>query len=280
MIDKICVCGAGTMGSGIAQIAAQQGFQVVLFDVNKEALHKATEGINKNLNYLVQKNKISKAEKENISRRILFTNNIEECNCQLIIEAIIERMDAKVELWKQLEEVNDAQSIFATNTSSLSVSELQQHISHPERVAGLHFFNPAYLMKLVEIVKGTSTSDTTIQKLKEVCQQLGKVSVVCKDAPGFIVNRVARPYYLESLKIVENGWATCETLDELMVSAGFKMGPFQLMDLIGIDINYAVSTSLYEAMDKPLRLKPSELQAQKIQEGNLGKKTGKGFYQH
>lgn len=280
MIEKICVCGAGTMGSGIAQIAAQKGFQVKLFDVNTNVLESAKSTIDKNLNYLVNKNRISETDKESIANRIEFITQIEDCRADLIIEAIVERMDVKINLWHQLSEINSGETIFATNTSSLSVSTLQKEIKNPERFAGLHFFNPAYLMKLVEIVKGEKTNEATIETLQNVCLRLDKTSVVCQDAPGFIVNRVARPYYLESLKIIENGWASFEKLDQLLVATGFKMGPFTLMDLIGIDINHAVSTSLYEAMDQPIRLKPSNIQAQKVAEGNLGKKTGKGFYQY
>lgn len=280
MIEKICVCGAGTMGSGIAQIAAHKGFQVKLFDVNTNVLESAEGTIDKNLNYLVNKNRISETDKKSIANRIEFITQIEDCRADLIIEAIVERMDVKINLWQQLSAFNSDETIFATNTSSLSVSALQKEIKNPERFAGLHFFNPAYLMKLVEIVKGEKTNEATIEVLQNVCLQLDKTSVVCQDAPGFIVNRVARPYYLESLKIIENGWASFEELDQLLVATGFKMGPFTLMDLIGIDINHAVSTSLYEAMDQPIRLKPSNIQAQKVAEGNLGKKTGKGFYQY
>lgn len=280
MIEKICVCGAGTMGSGIAQMAAQKGFQVKLFDVNTNVLESAKSTIDKNLNYLVNKNRISETDKKSIANRIEFITQIEDCRVDLIIEAIVERMDVKINLWHQLSEINSDETIFATNTSSLSVSVLQKEIKKPERFAGLHFFNPAYLMKLVEIVKGEETNEATIEALQNVCLRLDKTPVVCQDAPGFIVNRVARPYYLESLKIIENGWASFEELDQLLVATGFKMGPFTLMDLIGIDINHAVSTSLYEAMDQPIRLKPSNIQAQKVAEGNLGKKTGKGFYQY
>jgi 3-hydroxybutyryl-CoA dehydrogenase len=168
--------------------------------------------------------------------------------------------------------------LFATNTSSLSVTALQSEIPHPERFAGMHFFNPANIMKLVEIVKGQYTSDATIQRLTELAIAMGKTPVQCKDSPGFIVNHVARTYYLEAMNLVEKGFATFETVDEIMEATGFKMGPFKLMDLIGMDINYKVSCEVWEALGKPDRLKPSNLQKEKVAEGALGKKTGKGFY--
>ena len=276
----ICVCGAGTMGSGIAQVAAQSGFQTILFDLNETVLTKAKASIQKNLDYLVSKNKIDSAEKESIFSRITFVQNIEQCVGNLIIEAIVEREDAKVSLFSDLAKFNSEEVIFATNTSSLSVTSLQKKIPFPGRVAGMHFFNPAYAMKLVEVVKGDQTSETTANNIIDLCIQMGKQPVLCKDAPGFIVNRVARHYYLESLKIVEDGIASFEEVDALLEATGFKMGPYKLMDLIGMDINLAVSQSLYEAYDYAPRFKPSVLQEEKVKNKELGRKTGKGFYSY
>ncbi len=280
MVENICVAGAGTMGSGIALSSAQNGYKVILFDTNEQVLTNATISINKNLDSLIDKNKISLEEKVFILKNISFSSIIAECKASLIIEAIIEKADAKITLFNQLASINSDQTIFASNTSSLSISALQKQISHPERVAGMHFFNPAQIMKLVEVVKAEQTSDGVIADLMQVCHQLKKTPVLCIDAPGFIVNRVARHYYLEAMKLVENNIATIETVDELMEATGFKMGPFKLMDLIGMDINLAVSESLYVAFEKAPRFQPSLLQINKVKENNLGRKSGKGFYDY
>jgi len=278
MNQSICVCGAGTMGSGIAQAAAQNGIPTLLFDLNAEVLQQAEKNIRKNLDALVQKQKITEEEKTTILQKLRFTSIINDCVADVIIEAIIEKPEAKVDLFRQLSAINTPQTIFASNTSSLSISQLQQEIVSPERVAGLHFFNPATVMKLVEVVKGDQTSDATIHQLVELTRHMNKVAVVCKDAPGFIVNRVARPYYIEALRLVEEGIADFSTIDKLMEASGFKMGPFRLMDLIGNDINYAVSCSVYEQLGRPERLQPSFLQKEKVQTGKLGRKTGEGYY--
>jgi 3-hydroxybutyryl-CoA dehydrogenase len=280
MSTAICIIGAGTMGSGIAQVAAQSGFYTLLFDINSEVLEKAKLSLQKNLQYLVDKEKITGAENENIYNRIKFINDTNDCIADVFIEAIVEKIAAKVAIFNQLAEVNHSEVIFATNTSSLSVSDIQAKVKHPQRVVGMHFFNPAPLMKLVEVVKGNLTNNETTQTIYELCKQFNKTPVLCKDAPGFIVNRVARHYYLEAMKLVEQGNATIETVDEIMEATGFKMGPFKLMDLIGLDINLAVSTSLYNAFNQEERFKPSPLQIDKVVIGELGKKTGKGFYQY
>ena len=280
MVQIVCVCGAGTMGSGIAQVSAQSGFNTILFDVNENILGKAKESIQKSLQFLAEKNKISAEEKEKIFRRIQFTNDISHCRADVIIEAIIEKVEAKVTLFNHLAEVNNTEIIFATNTSSLSVSDIQKRIVHPQRVVGMHFFNPAPVMKLVEVVKGEQTTDATAQTIYELCKRMNKMPVMCKDAPGFIVNRVARHYYLEAMKLVEEKIATFENVDDIMEATGFKMGPFRLMDLIGMDINLSVSQSMYEAFDHAERFKPSPLQIEKVKNGELGRKTGKGFYKY
>jgi 3-hydroxybutyryl-CoA dehydrogenase len=280
MINTICVIGAGTMGSGIAQTAAQNGFYTLLFDINEEVLAKAKNAIEKNLQFLVDKEKITAIEKENIFQRIRFITDTNDCLADIIIEAIVEKVDAKVAIFNQLAELNHSEVIFATNTSSLSVSDIQAKVQQPQRLVGMHFFNPAQVMKLVEVVKGNQTMDDVAQTVYNLCLQLKKTPVMCKDVPGFIVNRVARHYYLEAMKLVENGIATIENVDELMEASGFKMGPFKLMDLIGMDVNLAVSQSLYDAFDKAERFKPSTLQMDKVAKGELGKKTGKGFYEY
>ena len=280
MIQKICVAGAGTMGSGIALAAAQNNFDTVLFDTNEKGIENAKKSIGKNLDFLLSKEKISITEKENIYKRILFTTNIEDCTGDLIIEAIIENLNIKETLYKNIAAINTAQTIFASNTSSLSISAIQKNILHPERICGMHFFNPAHIMKLVEVVAGDETSEQTMQTAYDICIALKKQPVICKDAPGFIVNRVARHFYLEAMHLACENKINFEDIDLLMENAGFKMGPFKLMDLIGMDINLAVSQSVYHAFNDNPRFKPSPMQEQKVAEGNLGKKTGKGFYEY
>jgi len=280
MIITICICGAGTMGRGIAQEAAQSDFNVILFDVSVSAIDKAKVIIEKNLQYLVDKEKISSAEKIEIYNRIQFTSDIKKCMGEIIIEAIAEFEDAKINLFNELAKYNNEEVIFASNTSSLSISSLQRKIVFPQRVVGMHFFNPAYIMKLVEVVKGNQTDDNIATAVYDICLQMNKVPVICKDAPGFIVNRIARHYYLEALKLAEDGIASYEDIDAVLEATGFKMGPFKLMDLIGMDINLAVSQSLYNAFDKTERFKPSSVQIKKVKDGELGKKTGKGFYNY
>ncbi len=277
-INTICVIGAGTMGNGIAQVAAQNGFYTLLFDINVEVLEKAGTTIQKNLQFLLDKQKITAEEKEKIFNSIRFINDTNDCIADIFIEAIVEKLSAKVAVFNQLAEVNHSEVIFATNTSSISVSAIQAQVMHPQRVVGMHFFNPAPLMKLVEVVKGDQSSEEAVQVVYDLCKQMKKTPVICKDAPGFIVNRVARHYYLEAMKLVEEGLATVETVDEIMEATGFKMGPFKLMDLIGMDINLPVSQSIYQAFNEEERFKPSPLQIEKVAKGELGKKTGKGFY--
>ena len=279
-IETICVCGAGTMGSGIAQVAAQSGFATIQYDVNEEMIDRSKSLIKKNLEFLLSKQKITAIEKDEIFRRIIFTTALEDCKANVVIEAVVEKKEIKVELFNKLARLNNNDTIFATNTSSISVSEIASGVENPGRVAGMHFFNPAPLMKLVEVVKGDETKDEVIQSLVTLSKKMNKTPVVCKDAPGFIVNRVARHYYLEAMKLVESGLADVETVDAVMEASGFKMGPFKLMDLIGMDINYGVSNIVWEALGEPERLTPSPLQKAKVEAGELGRKTGKGFYQY
>jgi 3-hydroxybutyryl-CoA dehydrogenase len=280
MIQKIAIAGAGTMGSGIALCAAQNNFSVILFDTNNDVIENAVKSINKNLIFLLEKNKIDITEKDEIFQRIKFTNSVNDCIGDIVIEAIIEDLAIKEKLYIQLAEINNPKTILVSNTSSLSISAIQKNIPHPERIAGMHFFNPANIMKLVEVVAGNQTNKETVNIIYEVCLQLKKQPVICNDAPGFIVNRVARHFYLEAMRLCANKNISIEDVDALMENAGFKMGPFKLMDLIGLDINYAVSKSVHEAFHKNPRFLPSDMQAKKVMEGNLGKKTGKGFYEY
>ncbi len=280
MIETICVAGAGTMGSGIALAAAQNNYKTILFDTNEKGIDNAKKSISKNLDFLVSKEKITAQQKENIYNNILFTTEINECIGDLIIEAIIEDLQIKETLYQSLAAINNPATILASNTSSLSITAIQKNIAHPERVCGMHFFNPAHVMKLVEVVAGKETSQDTIQAVYDVCIHLKKQPVVCKDAPGFIVNRVARHFYLEAMHLAYEQKIPIENIDMLMENAGFKMGPFKLMDLIGMDINLAVSQSVYKAFNNEPRFKPSPMQEQKVAAGELGKKTGKGFYNY
>lgn len=280
MIKTVCVCGAGTMGSGIAQVAAQAGFTTLQFDVNVDMLNKSRTAIDKNLQSQVDKGRLEAAAKAEILNRITLTNNINDCVADVIIEAVVEVLEIKVSLFNQLATFNNSDTIFATNTSSLPINLLAAKVISPARVVGMHFFNPAYLMKLVEVIKGDQTSVEVINSISELVKLMGKTPVLCKDAPGFIVNRVARPFYLEAMKLVESGLSDAETIDQVMEATGFKMGPFKLIDLIGMDINFSVSAIVYEAMGKPRRMEPSSLQKQKVDAGELGRKTGKGFYEY
>jgi len=279
-IQSVGICGAGTMGSGIAQVCATAGFHATLYDVNDDILEKAKSSIQKNLRTLFEKNKINEKEKDEALERIHFVTDQKQCKADLIIEAIVENIEAKTSLFNHLSNVNGSKTIYATNTSSLSVSEIAGRFSYPQRMAGMHFFNPAPIMKLVEVVTAEKTSADVVQTIVAFANQLGKIPVICKDSPGFIVNRVARPFYIESLRLIEEGHAGFATIDHLLEAAGFRMGPFKLMDLIGNDVNYAVSLSVYEQLNKPERLKPSEIQKEKVENGELGKKTGRGYYQY
>lgn len=278
-ISSVAVCGAGTMGSGIAQVCAAAGYPTVLYDLNNEVLKNAQASIQKLLSTLVAKGKLTTGAKQALENNLRFTTNLQECTSDLVIEAIIEKPQIKTALFNELASINDPNTIFASNTSSLSLTTIAKDVQHPERVAGLHFFNPAPLMKLVEVVKGDQTSNEIIDTLFSFTQSLGKTPVVCKDAPGFIVNRVARPYYIEALRLAEEGM-DMQVIDALLENRGFKLGPFKLMDLIGNDINYAVSCSVYEQLGAPERLKPSYIQKEKVDRGELGKKTGKGYYSY
>ncbi|GEP92832.1 3-hydroxybutyryl-CoA dehydrogenase [Chitinophaga terrae (ex Kim and Jung 2007)] len=276
----IAVCGAGTMGAGIAQIAAYSGFKTVLFDIQQEGLERAKAQIEKSLTAAVEKGKLNFTEKQDTLQRLHYSSEIDDCVADVVIEAIAEQLEAKVALFRQLSAINKETTIFATNTSSLSIEAIAKEVDHPSRVAGMHFFNPAHLMKLVEVVSTPLTAPEVADTIYELALQLGKVPVRVKDSPGFIVNRVARLYYLEALRIAEEKIADFSDIDQLLEAAGFKMGPFALMDLIGNDINLAVSRSLYEAFDHAPRFKPSILQEQRVKDGKLGRKTGLGFYRY
>ena len=273
------------MGSGIAQALAQSGFYTHLYELDPVVLENARTRIDHSLEELTKKGKLPPGEKEKIARLIRFTGDIQSCLADVFIEAIVEKPELKVDLFNQLAGINHSECIFASNTSSLSVTAIAKKIKNPERVIGMHFFNPATIMKLVEVVNTTYTNAVTTATIIELAEKMGKTPVTCKDSPGFIVNRVARPYYIESLRLAEeanvdlhSGQTVFTQIDALMEATGFKMGPFKLMDLIGNDVNYAVSCSVYEQLKKPERLRPSAIQEEKVKEGKLGRKSGEGYY--
>ena len=280
MIKTITVCGAGTMGAGIAQVSAQAGFNTFLFDINQQIVDNAKSGIEKNLSVAVEKGKMAAEEKLATLSRLKFENDLNNCKCEMAIEAIVERLDIKQKLFSQLAEINGSETILSSNTSSLSITQIAAGVAFPGRVVGMHFFNPAHLMKLVEVISGAATEEKIAIETKVVAEKMGKTVVMAKDAPGFIVNRVARHFYVESMKIAEENVAEIAAIDSLLENAGFKMGAFKLMDLIGNDINYAVTESLFNAFHYEPKFRPSRIQQQKVLAGHLGKKTGKGFYEY
>lgn len=279
-IQTIGIAGAGTMGAGIAQVTAQSGFNTLLFDLNPQMLDKAKAGIDKSLSSLVSKGKITPDQHSDILGRIQFCSNVQELKADLIIEAIVERLEVKQQLFNTLAEINGDQCILATNTSSIPVTQIAAKVPHPQRVLGIHFFNPAPVMKLVEVISGVETDVEIALHCKQFIEKMGKTVVMAADAPGFIVNRVARHYYVEGLKLAEEQVASIEGIDALLESSGFKMGPFRLMDLIGVDTNFSVTSSIYELFHQDGKFRPSRIQQQKVDAGHWGRKTGKGFYNY
>jgi 3-hydroxybutyryl-CoA dehydrogenase len=278
-IQKVAVLGAGTMGQGIAQVCAMSGYSTQLFDIESSLSQRAISSISINLDKAVSKSKISESQKTLIVDRLSIVHKLEDIKVDLVIEAVVEKLDVKQQLFRVLEN-NSKGSILASNTSSLSITEIAAGLKNPAQFVGLHFFNPATLMNLVEVVRGTSTDDSVVSIMMDFSKSLNKTAVVVKDSPGFIVNRVARHYYVEALKLLEEGVAAHEQIDVLLRNAGFKMGPFELMDLIGMDINFAVTSSLYQAFHQDPKFRPSRIQQQKVMAGHLGKKTGRGFYDY
>lgn len=282
MAISIGIVGAGTMGAGIAHIAALKKFNVSLYDINEEVIRRSVETINYEMKRSVDKNKISDDDMKQALTRIKKRTNINDLDtCDLIIEAVLEDIKVKRDLFKKLDQIAHHTAILATNTSSLSITSIASATKKPERVVGMHFFNPVHLMKLVEIVKGARTSEETIKSATAIAEQLGKKTVQAKDTPGFIVNRVARPFYGEALKILGENVTNLEAIDKIVKkSGGFKMGPFELMDLIGNDVNFSVTESIYEQMYHDPRFQPSQIQKQLVEAGMFGKKTKRGFYNY
>lgn len=279
-IKKIAVVGSGTMGQGIAQICATAGYQVLLYDIEAPLLKSVMSKLRKNLEALVEKQKISGADAQATLSRITPVSDFRQLQVDMVIEAVIENLEVKQKIFQEIEKLNDKDCILTTNTSSIPITRIASVLKRANRFAGLHFFNPAPVMKLVEIIRGASTSESTIELLKAFSTQLSKQYVLVQDSPGFIVNRVARHFYLESLRIAEEGVADFQTVDKLLKCTGFKMGPFELMDLIGIDVNFSVTQSMYNSFHQEPKFRPSRIQQQKVDAGHLGRKSGKGFYEY
>ena len=276
------IIGSGTMGSGIAQVAATAGCMVKLFDLNAKALKKSQMALESTLQKLVEKEKITVDEKARIQANISYvTELIALADADLVIEAIVENSEIKRKVFAELESVVSKHCILASNTSSLSIASIAASCTAPERVLGIHFFNPAPLMQLVEVIPAVQTSEAVLQKSVEIISSWNKTVAVAKDTPGFIVNRVARPFYSESLRIFEEGVADFATIDWALKTIGqFRMGPFELMDLIGHDVNYVVTETVFTAFYFDPKFKPSFTQKRLLEAGFLGRKSGRGFYNY
>ena len=281
------VVGAGAMGAGIAQVAATRGHHVILADSAAGAVARAKTGHQKALDREVEKNRLSRRDADDALARITYVDGTGPermarfAPCGLVIEAIVERLEAKQTLFAALESVVSPDAVLATNTSSLSVAAIGGGRTHPERVVGIHFFNPAPVMPLVEIIPSIATSPLVSAAVRLLVDRWGKTTVLATDTPGFIVNRIARPYYGESLRLLEEGFGDCATIDWALTElAGFKMGPFALMDFIGNDVNFAVTSSVFEAMFFDPRYKPALTQRRLVEAGLLGRKAGQGYYDH
>jgi len=281
-IKKIGIIGSGTMGTGIAQVCAQSGYVTVLYDSSKQALEKSENQFLKNINKAFEKKNISESEYLFCKDSILFSDQIVSLkDCDIIIEAIIENLEIKQNLFSDLSKMVKPTTILASNTSSLSITAISGKTQNPERVIGIHFFNPAYIMKLVEIIRGVHTSNETVERSRKFIDSIKKTTVVAKDTPGFIVNRIARPFYGEAFRIIGDNISDVETTDKIMEEiGGFKMGPFRLLDLIGIDVNFEVTKSVYNAFFQDPKYRPHIIQQRMVEAGRHGIKSKKGFYSY
>ena len=280
--QTIGIIGAGTMGRGIAQVAAQSGFEVILHDLSSSALKDALTGIKEGLRKSAAKGRITPTDATEALSAIRPSRKLNEFgSADFVIEAAVEIMDVKKDIFRKLDQVVGPETILASNTSSLSINAIASLTKTPESVVGMHFFNPAPLMSLVEIIKGKQTSAETLKRSCDLAMEMKKTPVVCSDTPGFIVNRVARPFYGEALRLLGEGVASVAEIDRIVrESGGFRMGPFELMDLIGIDINFTVTQSVYDQFFQEPRFRPHPIQRQMVESGTLGRKSGRGFYDY
>jgi 3-hydroxybutyryl-CoA dehydrogenase len=280
-IGRVAVIGAGTMGIGIAEVLAAAGHDVLVHELSHDVFERAVAGLKKRLARQVEKGRMTAEAADVLLSRLRFASSLEElAEADLVIEAVVERLDVKKDLFARLDAIVSPTAVLASNTSSLSITTIAAATKRPDRVLGLHFFNPAPLMPLVEVVLGAETDPSVADRVTEWVKTLGKEPVQVKDAPGFIVNRVARPFHLEPYRIVGEGLASKEQVDRIMRAAGFRMGPFELQDLIGIDINFAASASVYEGFFHEPRFRPHFAQKMMVERGALGRKTGKGHYRY
>ena len=277
---KIGVIGAGVMGRGIAQVSAMAGHKVVLFDINHDVLEKDYNGAISDYNKAIELGKLTEEGKNATEGNLQYSNSIADVRVDLVIEAIVERLDVKAKVLADLAEINGKNTIYASNTSSIPLTQIAANFVYPKQVVGIHYFNPAHIMKLVEVISAEQTDPKVVETALEYVKSVNKTCVVAKDAPGFIVNRVARHFYVEGLKVLEENLASHETIDDLVRASGFKMGPFQLMDLIGVETNLSVTESMYQLFNNDQKFRPNRIQQKKVQAGYYGRKTGKGFYNY
>lgn len=281
VIKTVGVVGAGTMGAGIAQAAALAGYGVILYDVSQDLLEKAVDHIYALVDKGVALGKVEQEAAAAAREAFRLTTALHDlAGAELIVEAIPEKLALKQEIFSRLDALAARETILASNTSSLSINALVGATNHPERVVGLHFFNPAHIMRLVEIIRAEDTSDETVAAAEAFVARLGKEAVHCQDTPAFIVNRVARPFYGEAFRLLGEGAADVPTIDRLMRSIGFRMGPFELVDLIGCDVNYDVTRAVYDAYFQEPRYRPHPIQQRMVESGRLGRKSGRGFYNY
>ena len=279
--QTVTILGGGAMGRGIAIAALLTGRSVLVYDAFRNSRDRAWAAVEKILGGMVDKGKLSAEQRDRVLGAFRLTGEFHElAGSSFVIEAVPELMDLKRQLFTDLAGICPADAIFASNTSSLSITALSAAVPHPERVAGMHFFNPAHLMKLVEVIPGRFTSVETLEAVLQMAEEMGKTAVEAKDTPGFIVNRIARPFYNEALRMLEENVADHETIDRIVRAHGFRMGPFELMDFIGHDVNYEVTRSLYDAFNGEPRYRPSQIQRSLVEAGLLGRKTGRGFYSY
>lgn len=281
-MKTIGIIGAGTMGAGIAHVAAVSGFSVLLYDISEESLNKGRSRIANDLNKGVEKGKVTEQQAAEALQRISLHSSLEVFSqADIVIEAAIEQLGIKQDIFSKLGDICTPAAVLASNTSSFSITALGSSVRNPDRVVGMHFFNPVHVMKLVEIIRGRHTSEGTVKRTVELATALGKVPVITKDTPGFIVNRIARPFYGEALRLLGEGVASVEDIDTIVrLEGGFRMGPFELMDLIGIDVNFAVTQSMYEQTFGEARYRPHVIQKTMVEAKLLGRKTRRGFYDY